>query len=66
MNSPASGQAAFTIASLNDAILFVEIEPGQELCRGGFWRSTYGLGEQLAEVRDRFTTSYRLALDLPE
>jgi uncharacterized protein YndB with AHSA1/START domain len=66
MNSPASGQAAFTIASLNDAILFVEIEPGKEFCRGGFWLSTYGLGEQLAEVRDRFTTSYRLALDLPE
>lgn len=66
VNSPASGQAGFTIASLNDAILFVEIEPGDDSCRGGFWLSTYGLGEQLAKVRDRFTTTYRLALDLPE
>ena len=66
VNSPASGQAGFTIASLNDAILFVEIEPGQDSCRGGFWLSTYGLGEQLAQVRDQFTTTYRLALDLPE
>src|SRR5688572_32685304 len=48
-----SGQAGFTIASLNDAILFVEIEPGEHFCRGGFWLSTYGLGEQLATVRDR-------------
>ena len=66
VNSPASGQAGFTIASLNDAILFVEIEPGHDSCRGGFWLSTYGLGEQLAKVRERFTTTYRLALDLPE
>ena len=64
--SPASGQAGFTIASLNNAILFIEIEPGKDSCRGGFWLSTYGLGRQLAEVRNRFTTTYRLALDLPE
>ncbi len=66
LNSSASGQAGFTIASLNDAILFVEIEPGKDFCRGGFWLSTYGLGEQLAVVRDRFSETYRLALDLPE
>lgn len=66
VNSPLSGQAGFTIASLNDAILFVEIEPGKNFCRGGFWLSTYGLGGQLASVRDRFTTQYRLALGLPE
>lgn len=65
VNSPATGQAGFTIASLNDAILFIEIEPGKEWCRGGFWLSTYGLGEQFAGVRHQFTKAYRSALELP-
>ena len=66
VSNPSSGQAGFTIASLNNAILFIEIEPGKDSCRGGFWLSTYGLGGQLAEVRERFTSIYRSALDLPE
>ena len=66
VNSPISGQAAFTISSLNDAIVFVEIESGKDFCRGGFWLSTYGLGERLAAIQKRVTTSYQLALGLPE
>lgn len=64
LHSPATHQAGFTIASLRNAILFIEIEPGKDACRGGFWLSTYGLGGQLAEVSSRFTKAYRLALDL--
>jgi uncharacterized protein YndB with AHSA1/START domain len=64
VSSPATGQAAFTVASLNDAILFIEIEPGAASCRGGFWLSTYGLGGRLPDVRARFTSAYNAALGL--
>lgn len=66
LHSPATGQAGFTIASLNNAILFIEIEPGKDSCRGGFWLSTYGLGDQFEGLKARFATAYRLALALPE
>jgi uncharacterized protein YndB with AHSA1/START domain len=64
LHSPATGQAGFTIASLNHAILFIEIEPGKDSCRGGFWLSTYGLGDQFEGIKTRFTDAYRLALDI--
>ncbi len=63
----ATCQAAFLIPSLNDAILFIEIEPGAETVRGGFWLSTYGLGDsRFAAVRDQFTAAYDAALGLGE
>jgi uncharacterized protein YndB with AHSA1/START domain len=63
----ATCQAAFLIPSLNDAILFIEIEPGAEAVRGGFWLSTYGLGDtRFAEVRAQFTAAYDAVLGLGE
>lgn len=64
VDSPTTCQAGFTIPSLNNAILFIEIEPGKDSCRGGFWLSTYGLGEGFAAVRDRFNVAYEAALGL--
>jgi len=61
---PATCQAGFTVPSLNDAILFIEIEPGADSCRGGFWLSTYGLGHGFAAVRDRVDAAYDAALEL--
>jgi uncharacterized protein YndB with AHSA1/START domain len=66
LSSPATGQAGFTSPSLNDAIVFIEIEPGASSCRGGFWLSTYGLGDRLPDVRARFTSAYNAALGLAE
>ena len=66
VDSPATCQAGFTIPSLNDAILFIEIEPGRQSCRGGFWLSTYGLGDGFQSVRDRFNAAYEAALGLPQ
>lgn len=67
VDSPATCQAGFTIPSLNNAILFIEIEPGAERVRGGFWLSTYGLpAAELARLRDRTTAAYRAALRLEE
>lgn len=63
VNSPDTCQAGFTIPSLNNAILFIEIEPAAEGCRAGFWLSTYGLGEQFATVEARFSAAYRAALN---
>lgn len=61
----ATCQAAFLIPSLNDAILFIEIEPGAGMVRGGFWLSTYGLGDTRFEsVRAEFTAAYDAALGL--
>lgn len=61
----ATCQAAFLIPSLNDAILFIEIEPGAETVGGGFWLSTYGLGDaRFATVRSQFTAAYDAALGL--
>lgn len=65
LHSPKTGQAGFTIPSMNNAILFIEIEPGKDSCRGGFWLSTYGLGDQFEGIKARMTKAYRLALDLP-
>lgn len=61
----ATCQAAFTIPSLNDAILFIEIEPGAEMVRAGFWLSTYGYAPDAFEsLRARFTTLYHSALGI--
>jgi uncharacterized protein YndB with AHSA1/START domain len=58
-----TGQFGLTIAELNDAILFVEIEPHAAGSRPGFWLSTYGLDAgSLAQVRERFGALYRGAL----
>lgn len=59
---PPGGQAAFTIALPNDAIVFVEIEPGTAACRAVFWLSTDGLGERFAPLRDLVTSACRSAL----
>lgn len=65
VESPATCQAGFTIASLNDAILFIEIEPGPRAVRAGFWLSTYGLPtEALTDLRARITQGYNAALGL--
>ncbi len=64
--SPATCQAGFTIAALNDAILFLEVEPGKDSCRAGFWLSTYGLGERLPGVRARLNAAYDSALGLSQ
>lgn len=62
---PATCQAAFVIPSLNDAILFIEIEPGADMVRAGFWLSTYGLTpDALESLRARYTTLYHSALGL--
>lgn len=67
VHKAATCQAAFLIPSLNDAILFIKIEPGAEKVRGGFWLSTYGLGAtRFAAVRDQFTAAYDAALGLGE
>jgi hypothetical protein len=65
VDRPQTGQAGFTIPSLGDAILFIEIEPGGDAVRGGFWLSTYGLpAERFASLRDHFTQAYRRALGI--
>jgi uncharacterized protein YndB with AHSA1/START domain len=65
MYREATCQAAFFIPSLNDALLFIEIEPGAETVRGGFWLSTYGLDPVTFErVRERFTAAYGAALPI--
>lgn len=64
--SPATCQAGFTIAALNDAILFIEVEPGKDSCRAGFWLSTYGLGERFAGVRTRLNAAYDSAIGLSQ
>jgi uncharacterized protein YndB with AHSA1/START domain len=64
--SPATCQAGFTIAALNDAILFIEVEPGRDSCRAGFWLSTYGLGERFGSVRAHLNAAYDSALGLSQ
>jgi len=64
--SPATGQAGFTIAALNDAILFIEIEPGKDSSRAGFWLSTYGLGERFRSVQAHLNAAYDSALGLSQ
>jgi hypothetical protein len=57
-------QIAISVDDLNDALLFLEIEPaGEYEVRPGMWLSTYGLGEvELAGLRERFGSLYREAL----
>jgi uncharacterized protein YndB with AHSA1/START domain len=65
--SSGTGQLGFTIAELNDAILFLEMEPVPDGCRAGFWLSTYGLdASQLDALRASYGTVYRQALGLGE
>jgi uncharacterized protein YndB with AHSA1/START domain len=59
VDSRSTNQAGYTIASLNDAVLFIEIEPGAKGVRGGFWLSTYGLPRpELESLRERISRAY--------
>lgn len=63
----ATSQAGYTIASLNHAIVFVEIEPGSPQVRAGFWFSTYGLPPaRLAQLRTDVTAAYTRAITTEE
>jgi hypothetical protein len=43
---------AVTAENLNDALLFLELEPGADAWSCGIWLSTYGLpGERVAELK---------------
>lgn len=65
--SASTGQFGFTIRELNDAVLFLEMEPHEGGTRPGFWLSTYGLDvKQLADVRTRFAALYRGAFQTAE
>ena len=57
-------QFGCTIDNLNDALLFVEIEPaGEGEARPSMWLSTYGLSaERVASLRATFSALYRAAL----
>jgi uncharacterized protein YndB with AHSA1/START domain len=60
---PATAQAAYTIEGLNNAIVFIEIEPGSPQVRAGFWFSTYGLPPgDLAQLRADVTAAYTRAI----
>jgi uncharacterized protein YndB with AHSA1/START domain len=56
---------AATIASLNDAVLFVEMEPGGEVEHCGIWLSTYGLPDDQVDEIERQMTA-RLDVILPQ
>jgi uncharacterized protein YndB with AHSA1/START domain len=61
-----TGQLAFTVDELNDAMVFLEIEPAESGVRPGLWISTYGLAAaRLDDVRERFGRLYRDALKAP-
>lgn len=60
-SSPATCQMGFTIDELDGAIAFIEIEPSDGGSRPGFWLSTYGLGQRVEEVQNRFGLLYRRA-----
>jgi uncharacterized protein YndB with AHSA1/START domain len=63
VDSPSTHQAGFTIPSLNDAILFIEIEPGPKGPRAGFWLSTYGLKpETFASLKRTTEAAYEQML----
>jgi hypothetical protein len=48
---------ACTIESLNDAILFIEMEPGSEVEHCGVWLSTYGLpGDRVKAIEANLTS----------
>jgi hypothetical protein len=60
--SPETWQLGLTIRELNDAVLFLEMEPGPTGVRAGFWLSTYGLSaDALARARERFAELYARA-----
>lgn len=60
-----TGQLGVTISELSDATLFLEMEPGKDGCRAGFWLSIYQLPPSaLAEARTRFGQLYTRALEL--
>jgi len=48
---------ACTIESLNDAILFIEMEPGGEVEHCGVWLSTYGLPDDRVKAIEASLTS---------
>jgi uncharacterized protein YndB with AHSA1/START domain len=48
---------ACTIESLNDAILFIEMEPGGEVEHCGVWLSTYGLPDDRVKTIEASLTS---------
>lgn len=63
LSSPGTGQIGLTIDQLNDAVLFLEMEPAKDGTRAGFWLSTYGLpADRVEEVRRRFREVYQGAL----
>jgi uncharacterized protein YndB with AHSA1/START domain len=63
--SPATGQMGLTIGELNDAILFLEMEPHATGARAGFWLSTYGLDPaKLIATGQLYERLYRQALGL--
>lgn len=64
--SPATWQIGLTIHQLEDAILFLEMEPDADGARAGFWLSTYGLDKsRLAQAHDQYERLYRGALEGP-
>ena len=64
--SPGTGQMGLTIREINDAILFLEMEPDPDGARAGFWLSTYGLSAaELVATDQLYERLYRQALGLP-
>jgi uncharacterized protein YndB with AHSA1/START domain len=63
--SPDTGQMGCTIRELNDAILFLEMEPAPDGVRAGFWLSTYGLSaDAVSQARKEYEALYRSALGI--
>lgn len=63
--SPDTGQMGLTIGELNDALLFLEMEPAKGGVRAGFWLSTYGLSaDAVSRARQTFGELYRRALGI--
>jgi uncharacterized protein YndB with AHSA1/START domain len=63
VDSPKTQQWGARVPDLNDALLFLEVEPHQRGSRPGLWVSTFGLTpERLAGARDRVQAIYRSAL----
>jgi uncharacterized protein YndB with AHSA1/START domain len=63
VESRATQQLGVTVPDLNDAILFVEVEPAPTGSRPGLWLSTYGLpAGRLEAARREFSALYRRAL----
>lgn len=62
-SSPETWQLGLTITELDDAILFLEMEPAPTGVRPGLWLSTYGLpADGVAKARQQFEKLYRGAL----